>query len=352
MLGPGNTSAAVGDLDGDGTLDIVALSNAGDPPTIDVYLGGGDGTFRALAAQPLQPAPGPAGDVALADLNGDGRLDAAFLTGSGNLSMSVYLNQGGGLFALAGTFSSGVWSGDLALADLDGDGAPDAVIANSGGSQWNGGQTGNDVTVLFNDGHASFGRAVHLQAGLEPSGLAVADFNGDGALDIASTDIANGAASAVNLFLGNGHGSFSTTQPIAVATNGTFGAADLNGDGRVDLALADWGYVRVLMNRGGGAFAAPVAYLAPFSGALALGDMNGDGKVDAVVGGAGLAVLYNRGDGTFDPAASCAYPSEAGAFAAASPVVARLVSGSAADVVTVDDTQANGDVAVWEQLPH
>jgi hypothetical protein len=257
MLGPGNTGDAVGDVDANGTLDIVVLSTVGDPPTMNVYLGGGDGTFRALAAQSLPP--GPAGDVALADLNGDGRLDAALLTGSGNLSLTVYVNQGEGVFALAGNAGAGVWSSDLALADVDGDGAPDAVIANSGGSQWTGGVSGNDVTILFNDGKASFGRPVHLQTGTQPVGVAVADFNGDGAPDIAYTDIGDPAGSTVTVFAGDGHGAFSAMQPILVGTNGTFGVADLDGDGRPDMALVDWGYARVLLNRGGGAFAAPVA---------------------------------------------------------------------------------------------
>jgi hypothetical protein len=77
--------------------------------------------------------------------------------------------------------------------------------------------------------------------------------------------------------------------------------------------------------------------------------VNGDGSVDMVVGGAGLAALYNRGDGTFAPAAGCQYPNEGGDFTAASPIVARFASGHAAGVVTVDDSQANGEVAVWEQ---
>jgi hypothetical protein len=68
-----------------------------------------------------------------------------------------------------------------------------------------------------------------------------------------------------------------------------------------------------------------------------------------VTGGAGLAALYNRGDGTFAPAAQCKYPNEGGVFTAGSPVVARFTSARAADVVTADDSQMNGEVAVWEQ---
>jgi len=348
-LGPGNVSVAVGDVDGDGNADAVAISsspNAG--ASLDVYLGHGDGTFQALASQPLAYGSGV---VQLADLDRDGRLDAALLSGSGNEAVSVYLNKGGGVFAHAGDYAAGVWSADLALGDLDGDGAPDAVVANSGGSQWDGSITGDDVAVLFNDGHGGLARAQHMPAGLTPSSVAIADLDGDGAPDFLVTDQGDGTqGSGGQVFFGDGHGKFSGPQPLALTTGGALGLADLNGDSRPDVVVAGWDALLVVLNQGARRFGAPVPYAAPFyGGGLAEADMNGDGRVDLVVGGAGLGVLFNRGDGSFEVGAGCAYSEAGTGWAAASPRILRWGAGSPPAVVTVDDTQGGTDLAaLWQ----
>jgi hypothetical protein len=348
-LGPGNASVAVGDVDGDGKTDVVAVStlpNTG--AALEVYLGNGDGTFRALASQPLAYGSTL---VRLADVNLDGRLDAALLGDSGNGTLSVYLNQGGGRFAHGGDFAAGVWSADLALGDLDGDGTPDAVVANSGGSQWDGTFSGDDVAVLFNDGHGAFARSQHLQAGLVPESVAIADVDNDGSADLVVTDQGDGTqGSGAQLFYGDGHGGFSAPQTVALTTGGALGLADLNADGRPDLVVAGWDVLLVSINQGGRSFAAPASYSAPFyGGGLAEADMNGDGRTDLVVGGAGLGVLYNRGDGTFEAGAGCAFSDAGTGRAASSPRILRLGAGAPPSVVTVDDIQGGSDLtALWQ----
>lgn len=348
-LGPGNVGAAVGDVNGDGALDVVAVAQGTQSTTLRVYLGNGKGGFHALAAQPIAHGAG----LALADVNGDHRPDALLLTGSGELSLSVYLNQGAGRFASAGSFRTGVWSSAFALADLNGDGATDVVITNSGGSQSDGSITGNDVTVLFGDGHGSFGRALHLKAGPHPAAVALADLDGDGATDIATTDVGDGVSGAgVNLFFGDGRGGFSAARTIALAAAGNLVAADLDGDGRVDLAVLSQGAVLVLHNEGGRRFADAVAYPVPFSSELAAGDVNGDGHIDLVVGGASVAVLFNRGDGTFELAASCDYPVAGSAYAASWLRIGDLDGNGRADLVSVDDgSQTAGQATVWWGQP-
>ncbi|HEY6769281.1 MAG TPA: FG-GAP-like repeat-containing protein [Candidatus Sulfotelmatobacter sp.] len=152
---------------------------------------------------------------------------------------------------------------------------------------------------------AAFKGAATFPAHLGPQSIVVADFNGDGNLDIA---IANRTSNDVSILLGKGNGTFNPqvkysagagTDPVAIA------AADFNGDGKPDLVVANSGNnsISVLMNNGTGAFAAPVKYgVSGLPTAVAVGDVSGDGIADIAVttsSNNNVAVFFNNGSGAF-----------------------------------------------------
>jgi hypothetical protein len=146
--------------------------------------------------------------------------------------------------------------------------------------------------------------------GTNPASVAVGDFNGDGKLDLA---VANSASNNVSVLLGNGDGTFQAAVNYAVGTNpASVAVGDLNGDGKLDLAVANIGSnnVSVLLGNGDGTFKAAVNYAvgsSPYS--VAVGDFNGDGKLDLAVANPGsnnVSVLLGNGDGTFQTAVNYA----------------------------------------------
>ena len=204
----------------------------------------------------------------------------------------------------------------VVVADLNGDGKPDLIIANSGSST---------VAVLLGNGDGTFQAAVNYAAGgvnlwPEFGSVAAADLNGDNKIDlvvtnscISSTDCSSGT---IGVLLGNGDGTF---QPVVVYNSGAPAArsvaiADLNGDGKPDIVVANCGnlaacpgdgVVGVLLGNGDGTFKPAVTYDsgAPQAVSVAVADVNADGKPDILVanssGTGRVSVLLGNGDGTF-----------------------------------------------------
>src|SRR6266487_3473042 len=141
-----------------------------------------------------------------------------------------------------------------------------------------------------------------------PSGIAVGDFNGDGKLDLA---VVNFGDWNIYVLLGNGDGTFQAARSVYFASGGGFPwyvvTADFNGDGKLDLAVSNYGdnSLSVLLGNGDGTFQAPQTTPVRTNPAqVAVGDFNGDGKPDLVVSSVGnntVSVLLGKGDGTFLP---------------------------------------------------
>jgi FG-GAP-like repeat len=272
------------DLNGDGKLDL-AVANYGEQllgdGTISIFLGDGGGTFSSATLYSTQTNLPGAQSVAIGDLTGDHIPDLAVASAS-NL-ISILVGNGDGTFVTQSplSFSGLNNNGSIAMADLNGDGRLDLALTNFGAAT---GDTVNPaVTVLFGQVGGGFNR-IGLGTGINPSSVAIGDLNGDGHLDLAVT---YAGSNTVSVLLGDGTGSFSAATPYATGANPqSVAIGDLNGDGRLDLAVAnrDSNTVSVLLGNVGGGFQQQTQYptgVDPSS--VAIGDLNGDGRLDLAV---------------------------------------------------------------------
>jgi len=164
-------STAIGDLDGDGAPDLVAVNGFSDD--FSVLLGNGDGTFRDGVNHGTIDYPE---DVAIGDLNGDGRADLALShIGNTHSSISVLQGNGDGTFQDALEYISGYDGRNLAIVDLGGNGIADLVVTSI---------EDNTVTILPGNGDGTFGTAVRFGTGRWPEALVVGDLDNDLDMDV------------------------------------------------------------------------------------------------------------------------------------------------------------------------
>jgi hypothetical protein len=292
------SAVAAGDFTGDGKPDLVTTGIGGDAV---VLLNNGDGTFRTGPTLPVSDSPDA---VVVGDFNGDGRQDVAVGTEGGTIN--VFLGNGDGTFQAPLVADLGINNSIQALVagDFNRDGHLDLAAA----SNLLSGQTQTAlVTVLLGNGDGTFQQEAPLNVGVSPSGLAVADFNGDGRLDLVATT----RFGTVTVLLNNGNGTFRSTTPIQVSDDITAVAVgDFFGDGKQDVAVTNLGHqgavssVSVLRGNGDGTFQAPITFSigVALPQSLVAGDFFGDGKVSLAATNSRadlVSVFRGNGDGTF-----------------------------------------------------
>jgi hypothetical protein len=294
------SALAAGDFNGDGIVDL-AVGGAG---STAILLGNGDGTFTAKTTLPFAP-----GFIVAGRFDAQGTLDLAIANGS---TVSIFLGNGDGTFTGGASISLGTAVTGLAVGSFGGTGS-DLAITGSGAisvSRGNGNGTfqapvttalpgvpgalvamsfgaavispaGNTVTALINAGGGSFVVKPAIASGNNPTGIATADFDGDGIADLAVTNTADGT---VTIFIGDGTGAFTAGQTLAAGpAPGSIVPADFNNDGRADLAIVDGGgTITLLLGKGLGGFT-PSTLTAPAATALVAADFDKSGNLDLAV---------------------------------------------------------------------
>lgn len=303
QVGTQPDALATGDLNGDGKLDLITADARGwnQPGSLTALMGRGDGTFEPGNA--VTVGRGPRG-VALADFDGDGNLDVATAISGGwtdTNQVNVLRGRGDGTFESPAWYAVGMAPAWIAAGDINADGKPDLVTANAGP-----GANGTTCSVLTNLGDGTFAAAAPCAVGSYPGFVLLADLNADGKLDLAA---ANRGSLSISLAIGRGDGAFEPATSLPVPMGATqIAAGDFNGDGFADLAVLGGNYgsgaVSLFLGSEAGLFTDKgVCSVGTALQAIALSDLDGDSKPDlAVSGDYDDAVLFmaGRGDGTFN----------------------------------------------------
>jgi hypothetical protein len=344
-------SIALADFNNDGNMDI-AVAEQFDPLTslgnsVSILLGNGNGTFSAHVEYPTASSPTA---VTVGDFNNDNSPDLGISDSGGN-AISVYWGKGDGTFYGQLDVGTGDLPYSAVAADFNNDGYTDLIAANSGS---------NTISVILSNGKSRTFQARSDYAagpipasdtvGPNPYSVATSDFNGDGFPDLAvaaSNCPASPPACGVAIILGNGDGTFqpptqystgNSTDPRSIVVG------DFNGDGKPDLAVANYlaNTVSVMLGAGDGSFGSPTDFsVGSEPTSVATGDFNGDGKLDLAVtnfDSKTVSVLLGKGDGTFTQAPNSPYTVGNGPIAVAA---ADLREDSKLDLIVIDEGDNN-----------
>jgi hypothetical protein len=279
-------SLTAADLNGDSKLDLIS-ANMGDG-TISVLTNDGSGNFTIVSTPSVGWSPV---SVIAADINGDDNVDLICANETAG-TLQVLTNDGSGNFTIASTLTVGWYPSSVVAADVNEDGKMDLICANAI----------NSVSIFTNDGSGGFVLSSTPETDYDSEFVIASDINGDGKVDLIT---ANWDSISLSVLTNDGTGNFSTACTIGVVDQDTrsgcpksVAAADVNGDGKIDLICANWcaGLIQVFTNDGSGGFT--LASAIGFNGSPAsvtTADVNGDGKMDIanVNGDSTLSVLAN-----------------------------------------------------------
>ncbi len=283
-VGEGPDQLLLSDLNRDGIPDVIV----GAPQSFTVLLGNGDGTLRKVGGPYVVPFS--LGQIAAADMDRDGRVDLVVAAGD---SVAIMAGDGTGSFRRSGNFAacnstvnedgigadvSFVTGG--AVGDFNGDGLPDVAVSCSG-YYMNG--TPPDastikVAVIFGYGDGTLGPPIAKEISGEPVQLETADLDGDGNLDIL---VQMYRASEFYVLYGTGRGTFDLASYSHGRAQHNIVIADFNGDGRLDVGGAGDGGISVLINNGSRTFGRPFGVNGWYLFGCG-GDFNNDGRPDLV----------------------------------------------------------------------
>jgi hypothetical protein len=283
----------VADIDGDGDLDVLVANNGdnGLGGNNAMYMNEGGGELRKLTEGAFVTDGGGSTDVEAADIDGDGDLDVLVANECENNAM--YVNEGRGELrkVTEGAFvTDGGRSTDVEAADIDGDGDLDVLVANSGGE---------NNTMYMNEGGGEL-RKVTEGAFVTDGGwskdVEVADMDGDGDLDVLVANTEYGGENNA-MYMNEGGGELRKLAEGAFVTDGgsSYGveAADIDGDGHLDVLVANNGDNNAMyMNEGGGELrkVAEGAFVTDggASNDVEVADIDGDGDLDILVANKGV----------------------------------------------------------------
>lgn len=274
--GQGFNALLTGDYNNDGKIDVATLPE--NATLLSIYSGDGDGTLAAGSIVTANPANSYRGAVA-GDFNKDGKNDFATLNNATN-SVDVYLGNGSGAFPTIKKFAVGASAQQIVAADFNGDGNLDLAVTN---------QNENTVSVLLGGGNGLFQTQKKFATGSYPYGIAAADVNKDGKMDliVGTSD----SPTNVQVLLGNGNGTFqaATSWGAYGGGNTSVAVADIDGDGNLDIATSTadpYGGFEVLFGAGDGTFSNVVTTTTYANGeyAMAAAQQQPGGLMDVIFG--------------------------------------------------------------------
>lgn len=287
-LGSGPFGAAIGDLNGDGKLDVaVANFNSGSAGTVSVLRNTTVVGNSISFAKTTYATGNGSSSVAIADVDKDGKPDLLVTSGNSGY-ISVFRNTSATTsaitFAPAVTISDYFHSDNITVADFDGDGKVDFATANfaAGISIWKNAST---------PGSISFPTRIDYTAGTNPASIATGDLNRDGKPDLVVRNYSSSTLSVFKNTSSSGVISFAQKSDFAIGSNsGGLSIGDLNGDGKPDVAVSSGisGVVSLYTNTSGVdsiKLSAPANFATGYGPTgIAIGDVNNDGRYDFAVG--------------------------------------------------------------------